>query len=357
MKLTFNQIVNSMKNTYTEKCGYTIGKNSSEEKAIEAFASELYNISCYGDFILKQAFVRTATGEYLDSHGELRGCVRKAPEKAIGVLKFGISLPSVEDIIIEAGTVCSIRDYPLIQFETLEQGIIKAGECSVEIRAQAVECGEKYNVGANTVTVMVNAPIGVEFVNNQNEFYGGYNGETDGAYRRRIIETYKLPSFEMSRKTIENRVKQIECVTDCILYDTDTAGSINVMVSTKNDLLDDDVKKQVEYCVGFAELIGAAVNVTLAEPKAVNLTAELLYTADKALSEITQTAYNKIHDFFAERAIGNSMSVSSLTNEMLKIDGVEEFNLYSDSILAGYIFCPQDAYVKLGELEVNCYAK
>lgn len=357
MKLTYDEIISSMKKTYSEKCGYVIEKNSSEEKAVEAFASELYALSCYGDFILKQAFVQTATDKYLESHGELRGCVRKSPEKAQGILLFSMEAEAQEDTVIEVGTICSVEDYPLIQYETIEQGVIKAGSSSIYIKAQAVEFGEKYNVAKNKITVMVNSPIGVASVTNPSEFNGGYNGESDSAYRRRIIDTYKLPSFEFSKKTLENRVKQIEGITDCILYDTDTPNRINVMVATKNDMLEKNVSESVIECIGFAELIGASVNVCLALPKAVDLTVDMLITPGKDDVEIKEAVFDIVEQFFSESSIGKPISVSDLTNKILKIKGTEKVDIYCDSIMGGYIYCPQSAYIKLGSLEVYCRAK
>ena len=83
-------------------------------------------MSCYGDFILKQAFVQTATRGYLDRHGALRDCKRKLGTKAKGTLTFGINEAIASDIVIEKGTVCSKPNYPLIQYSTDETVILKA---------------------------------------------------------------------------------------------------------------------------------------------------------------------------------------------------------------------------------------
>ena len=64
--------------------------------------------------------MQSATGEYLDRHGELRNCKRKSGTKASGILSFGINEASDTDIIIEKGTVCSKGENPLIQYITNE---------------------------------------------------------------------------------------------------------------------------------------------------------------------------------------------------------------------------------------------
>ena len=118
MKSTYNEILQNMKAAYNKEIGREIAENSIDEKKLEAIASELYGLSCYGDFILKQAFVQTATGGYLDRHGALRDCKRKLGTKAKGTLTFGINEAIASDIVIEKGTVCSKPNYPLIQYST-----------------------------------------------------------------------------------------------------------------------------------------------------------------------------------------------------------------------------------------------
>ena len=101
MKSTYNEILQNMKAAYNKELGREIAENSIDEKKLEAIASELYGLSCYGDFILKQAFVQTATGEYLNRHGALRDCKRKLGTKAKGTLTFGINEAIASDIVIE----------------------------------------------------------------------------------------------------------------------------------------------------------------------------------------------------------------------------------------------------------------
>ena len=91
MKTTWEEIQKSMTETYENYTQKKLLPGTVEEKKLQAIASELYALSCYSDFILKQAFVQSATGEYLDRHGELRSCKRKSGTKASGILSFGIN--------------------------------------------------------------------------------------------------------------------------------------------------------------------------------------------------------------------------------------------------------------------------
>lgn len=50
MKSTYNEILQNMKAAYNKEIGREIAENSIDEKKLEAIASELYGLSCYGDF-------------------------------------------------------------------------------------------------------------------------------------------------------------------------------------------------------------------------------------------------------------------------------------------------------------------
>lgn len=180
---TYDEILSSMKSAYFNECGKCCDDNSNTAKRLEAVASELFALSCYGDHIFKQAFVQTATKENLDRHGQLRGCVRKSASKASGYLTFYVEEPATEKIIISKGTVCSVLNMPYIQFATTQSGAIEIGETSATVPADALGTGYAYNAKVGSVTVMVNAPIGISGVRNDTDFSGGYDDESDSAYR------------------------------------------------------------------------------------------------------------------------------------------------------------------------------
>ena len=166
MKTTWEEIQKSMTETYENYTQKKLLPGTVEEKKLQAIASELYALSCYSDFILKQAFVQSATGEYLDRHGELRNCKRKSGTKASGILSFGINEASDTDIIIEKGTVCSKGENPLIQYITNENVTLASGQTECEVLCTAMENGESFNAQSGEITVLVKAPLGIEYVIN-----------------------------------------------------------------------------------------------------------------------------------------------------------------------------------------------
>lgn len=208
MKTTWEEIQKSMTETYENYTQKKLLPGMVEEKKLQAIASELYALSCYSDFILKQAFVQSATGEYLDRHGELRSCKRKSGTKASGILSFGINEASDTDIIIEKGTVCSKGENPLIQYITNENVTLASGQTECDVLCTAMENGESFNAQSGEITVLVKAPLGIEYVINRDDMTGGSDDESDSAFRKRIIETFKIPLNGFNKSSIELEVKK-----------------------------------------------------------------------------------------------------------------------------------------------------
>lgn len=357
MKYTYEDIYNEIENEYSLKSSSEVNRGSEVQKKLEAVASELFALSCYGDFVFKQAFVQTATGKYLDRHGEMRDCVRKAGTKAIGKLMFYVSQPAAEDIVIDAATICSSKNDSMIQFETIEAAKILQGETSVEVDAQAVGVGDVYNVEANEITVMVNAPIGVEGVTNQNLFYGGYNEEADSAYRLRIINNYGVMPSAYCKKAIENRICKLEFIADCDIQHAEKAGEMSVVIKKKEEKWDDNSPLELAKAIGLAELVGVVSKIKDAKKKIIDLHIDAAVKPGYDLDKISVAVRDVVENVFKEEEIGASISVSRLFKNILIIDGVESCELSSESIIANMFNCPADAYLTLQNLEVNCFAE
>ncbi|MGN1329012.1 MAG: baseplate J/gp47 family protein [Eubacterium sp.] len=355
MRLTYDEIESNMRGAFFEKCGENPDTGSFEEKVIEALASELYSLSCQGDYILKQSFVQTATGEYLDMLGEMRDCTRKGETKAIGTLKFYNAQASEEDIQISKGTVCSVCSKPYIQFETTEDAVISAGELSVEVPAQALAGGEEYNALAGEITVMVNAPVMVENVTNESEFSGGSDIESDSAFRKRIIKNYTIPANGIGKASIENKIEKLDYISDCRVLDAQSKGITEIVVRLNDgQSITADRTMEIRDCIGFADMAGLTVVIDRASVSSVNITVDLTISSMADKNEVSNFAKNVIEEIFSERKIGKSISVSKITKELLRNEDIYDVRFYSSHIVNGEFVCPSKAYLILSNLVVNC---
>ena len=100
-----------MKQSYTGYAGFTPSDQSDVMIRLRVLAGEIYSERAYAEYILRQMFPSTATGEYLDRHAAERGLTRKPAVKAHGAVAFFPVEQTHGDILIPAGTVvCTDTD-------------------------------------------------------------------------------------------------------------------------------------------------------------------------------------------------------------------------------------------------------
>lgn len=355
MNKTYEEILESMKNAYFNECGERVYENSAVSKRFEAVASELFALSCYGDYIFRQAFIQTATGKYLDEHGAVRNCIRKTASKAEGALTFYVDEPAAEKIIIAKSTVCSVENSPYLQYATVEEGVIEVGETSVCVNAQALEAGYDYNAGAGEVTVMVNAPVGVSGVRNEAAFSGGYDDESDSSFRDRIMKHYSISANGVSTQSIENVVLLLDFVTDCFIPNAQNPGEIVAVVATKSNSLSQAQTEQIKSAIGISELTGASVDVQVAQLQNFSVTVEADIRAGFDKNEIRNQIESTVRELCSANRIGRAVVLNTISKSLLAIDGISSFNVYSNEAFGEVVPCGSKSYLHLENLVVNCF--
>lgn len=336
-----------MKTTFFEECGENVEPLSDLGARFQAVASELFSISCYGDFILKQAFPQTATGEYLDYHAGLKGIIRKTATKAKGTLTFYIAQVMSSDVEIPKGTICAVKDSPYIQFETDEPAVITAGSTSVDVKATAISVGSDANVGASTITVMVNPPRSVIAVNNQFSFDGGYLGESDRSLRKRVLGVFSIPQTGLGISMLENAVLDIDEILDCKIV---KGGSsyINTYVKARTVDVSYDLKKLVRNALGIMSAINYSISVYGANKKEFNLFVQTC--ADENVDEKIKAL---AREYCSCLRIGESLNLNQLEGEITAIDGVKYCKISCDTAFSDMVKCNNDQYLSLSNVRVT----
>ena len=75
---SYENILSGMKEKYTELSGNEIPEGSDIDIRMKVLAGEIFENEVSLDFIKRQMFASTATGEYLDKHAEDRGKIGRA---------------------------------------------------------------------------------------------------------------------------------------------------------------------------------------------------------------------------------------------------------------------------------------
>lgn len=355
MNKTYDDILVEMKNAYFKESKEKPDDNSSVMQRLKAVASELFALSCYGDYIFKQAFIQTAAGKQLDYHGAVRGCVRKTASPSMGMLTFYISEPLQEDIVIPSKTVCSSGEKNYIQFATLNEAVIKAGAISVSVPSQSLGNSQEYNVLEGDITVLVNAPAGISGVINADAFTGGCDEESDASFRKRIMQHYAFPANGVNAASVSNIIKNLDFVTDCFVTTGEVPGEILVVVKTKSNHLTDEQNEKIKKSVGISELVGAAVSIIAADSQDFSISIEVKVTSGYNKTEIEQQVHSLVREECSSLKIGESLSLNTISKQIIKLDGISTFNVYSKNALGEVVVCGSTSCLHLSELAVNCF--
>ena len=187
---SYEEILQRMEEAYEQKSGCKVADVSEVGLRMRVLAGELYRLETSLDWLERQAFPQTASGEQLDLHGAQRGVTRGEAEKATGVVSFSRYLPLSFDLVVPKGTVCATSGEPVVEYQTTEDAVLVSGQLTVDIPVEAVAAGASGNAAAGYVTTLVNAPVGINYAANETAITGGKDPEDDEAYRARVLNAY-----------------------------------------------------------------------------------------------------------------------------------------------------------------------
>lgn len=342
-----------MRNSFFELTGENADLLSDLGARFQAVASELFNLACYGDFVLRQSFIQTASGEYLDRHAELRGITRKTASKAYGELTFSLVEALESDVEIPQGTICSVENSAYIQFATTQSAVISAGELSVTVPALAVENGAMYNAKAGTVTVIVNPPGYIDAVTNEFAFTGGYDAESDESLRKRLLESYSVPPTGLSEESMKEAILKLDDVLDCNIV-KHSVYAFYVYLKTKTNTLSQELEDAVSNAVLVAYLVNSTPTIALASCSEYDLNISVILNGGSA-EEAQSVIEERIRDFVNSVKIGEDIDLNILSNLMLYYAPIKQCSITSPQAVNGVITASESTYLQLDELTVNCY--
>ncbi len=352
MRITYNEIINKMKAAYFERCGESVKAFSDTSARLEAAASELFSLACEAEFIFRQAFPQSATGEYLDFHAELRDIQRKQSSKAMGELTFSVIEAAESDVEIPKGTICSKADEVYVQFITTENAVISAGDTEVTVPASALENGGEYNAPAGTVTVMVNPPAGVDGVTNNNAFYSGSDTESDSSLRERILSSYSIMQSGFTLNSLREGIMKNSDILDCAVnYDS---GVITVLLRLKTGADFESIKAEIEDNIAISRLFNCSVVVKNTSPKGYSLIAEVK-VSDCDKNAVGDDVRARLIEFAENLRINRSVLLDEFVFAASSVRGVSSIEISSPQIEFGVLKCPDEKYLVLNSVQVNCY--
>jgi len=304
--------------------------------SISPVSIEMVFIAMMAKKILKQGFIQTAEGIFLDYRSDEHGLSRKEATYAIGKIKIvgniGAKIPKGLKVATEADTVLDIQS---VEFLTTEDVVI-AEEGYVYAPIQAMNAGSIGNVTANKIIVVMESNSNITSITNEEQTLGGTDIELDDNLRSRTLDYVRTPGTSGNVQNYKQWALSIPGVTAVHvkpLWNGNGTVKVIILGGDNEPATDELVKKVQDYIVGDNNLgerqapIGADVTVVSAEAITININANVVIDKEITTLEKVQTLFkNSVENYLKENAFNsNTIYLSKIGGLLININGVLDY--------------------------------
>ena len=336
MTKTIDEIYQEMRSEYTKATGIVMSDSGDMALRMKALAAQLHSLWIQADWMRKQVFPQTASGEHLEYHAQIRGVARKGATTAIGRIEFYINESVGKNLEIPIGTVCLTEGGT--EFITSEAATIYAGELRCIAGAYARNAGEAGNVPSESIFRMAEAPIGVVGCMNPLSFSGGSEPEKDEALRERVMASYRRLPNGANKAYYESLVLSIDEVKKVVvLPKVRGIGTVDVVIAAEEGAPSQALKNQVaemleenrEICVDVLVKSPMVRGV----PMAVQINIEDGYVFDDVQADVKLA----LERYFTGERLGEDVLLAQLGLIVFAVEGVKnyKFVLPANDVLVG----------------------
>lgn len=285
---------------------------------------ELENIAY--DIAYKQD-VDNLTGDDLDNFVEQRtGQTRTKAVKSIGEITILEGMANIlEGDLFETESG--------IQFESAESKFVRVGD---KLAIQAVVGGQASNVSANSINRMPITIQGLVRFTNEEPTHGGYDVETDEAYRDRYYEKLRTPVNGVNANTYVIRAKEVDGVLGarCIPIWNGVNTVKVVIIGSDYKPADTNIIEAVQDYIdpnkngdgsGTAP-IGAVTTVVSATPVKISVEITGLKLADYAHEDTVKQEIKNSVDRYIKSIVfkRDYVSVAKVGSVIMQVSGVDD---------------------------------
>ncbi len=342
-----------MKDKYILESGSEFDEVSDIAIRLKVLAGEIYSMQTSLEWLKRQLFPSSASGEYLDRFAEQRGLERRAAVKAAGTLTFRVNETRSTAVTIPRGTVISTDTEVPVRVYTTENSELPANTYSVTVAAEAEQAGYRGNINAGTATIPVSMPSEIDSVTNQSPFRGGSDEESDTTLRERIRDSYiGRPNGMNAAYYIALALSVPGIAKAGVISKQRGAGTVNVYVSgTANSTVSNEKLAEVQSIMNRERELNVDVLVAGATAREYDLDVAVTAKAGYETAEVTSMINAAFEAYLDSIPIGGRLYLSTLGKYLLDTGCIEtyEFDMsMANTTAAGSkYFAPGDVNIEV----------
>ncbi len=349
---SYMSILSGMKEKYTELSGNEVPEGSDIDIRMKVLAGEIFDSEVNLDFIKRQMFASTATGEYLDVHAEDRGLSRNPAVKATGSVTFSVDNVREEAITIPRGTIVGTSGDACVRFITDRAATLTAGTLSTTVPCTAETAGFEGNVMAQAVDTIITNVIGIDSVTNNSRISGGSDSENDESLRNRVLNTYVSVSNGTNAAYYKMLAESIDGVKSAnVIPRGRGAGTVDVYIGGYNERVSQAVVAEAQRLLNKQRELNVDVRVSAATPVSVSLGVVVMLRDGYDFNNVSSALRSALDAYISSLGVGNDVIESHLGRVILGVDGVYDYNWMTN--FSTYVPINNDEFAKFNTINVG----
>lgn len=345
----YNEILERMKETFEEESGYPVEEISDIGIRMRVLAGEIYSLQSNIEWLRKQMFPDTATGEQLDLHAAQRGLSRKKGVKAHGLIAFRLDAPLDYPFIVPKDTICTTSDGSK-NFISLQDVTISAGATYATVRAEAEKTGKIYNVKPDSITTIVTYfSVGIRIMTSS-VFVGGEDDENDESLRKRILTSFQNISNGANEAYYLALAQSVDGVQSAsVINEAGTTGRLLIYVAGRGAVLNETQLSTLNALFTEQKCAGTNIVIYHASLVPVNINCSIAIQTGASFEDVSENLTEALEKFFLDKNIGENITLAELGEIIFHVNGVKNYSFISmsDSVIN------QNELAVIGNLQIS----
>lgn len=359
------QMINyyKMKSQFNETKLTDFSEGSEIRNLLESFAVDIFYLMEMETEILKNAFIDTATGTWLDKIGlhPFVQLARNMGSASKGYVTFSIPSESTYDIVIPKSTVL-LGDNNLY-YTTDSECVIAIGETENNVNITCATTGRDGNCESGTINkISESSYVNKDFVSvtNSDKIAGGMDYEEDEIYRERLLNFVRRDDFG-SMGYYKALAEGVDGVHDVVLIDDENYTKKILVNSTEKPV---SMYILLNVLAKFTDLNNTVIGHTFIVDTVEYISVDLDINITVRNNMDTTIIENVLRDFFdggssVEGLTYSGLNINQNVNEkelydLFSIfDNIVEITIESDGENVTNIICPTNHVLTLGNVSIT----